>query len=160
MGVTKECHIVCYDDADGFAACQAAWYFQLFGFAGIQVLNAKFQITWPSTNAQKPSVKNEAAKQFEVKRSANEVVDFAFVKQAVAWTEYVIIDCRSKELFEKGSVLKAINLERSEVMGDHSALKIDELNKVLKDKKLALSDKNIIIFGCAASNVKAVFEYY
>ena len=57
-------------------------------------------------------------------------------------------------------MLKAINLERSEVMGDHSALKIDELNKVLKDKKLALGDKNIIIFGCAASNVKAVFEYY
>jgi 3-mercaptopyruvate sulfurtransferase SseA len=87
-------------------------------------------------------------------------VDFAFVKQAVAWTEYVIIDCRSKELFEKGSVLKAVNLERSEVMGDHSALKSEDVNKVLKDKKLNLGDKNIILFGCAASNVKAVFEYY
>ena len=50
------------------------------------------------------------------------------------WVEYVLIDCRSKELYEKGTVMKAANLERSEVMGDHSTLKIDELNKVLKDK--------------------------
>ncbi len=73
-------------------------------------------------------------KQFEFKRSASEVVDFAFVKQVSMWVEYVLIDCRSKELYEKGTVMKAVNLERSEVMGDHSTLKIDELNKVLKDK--------------------------
>ena len=56
--------------------------------------------------------------------------------------------------------MKAANLERSEVMGDHSALKIDELNKVLKDKQLSLGDKHVILFGEAASNVKSVFEHY
>ena len=42
MGVSKVDSVVCYDDADGVAACQAAWYFHLYGFLSVLVLDGKF----------------------------------------------------------------------------------------------------------------------
>ena len=46
-------------------------------------------------------------------------------------------------------------------MGDHFPVKIEELHKVMLEKKLVLADKQIILFGNgSAANVRAVLENY
>ena len=81
MGINRDCEVICYDDSDGISACQAACYFQNFGFTKIQVVRGKFSETWPAGTPQVKADKNQLITKFDLKKTDFAKVNFAEAKR-------------------------------------------------------------------------------
>jgi thiosulfate/3-mercaptopyruvate sulfurtransferase len=167
-GISKESHVVAYDDASGsMAAARLCWLLRAYGLENVQVMDgsisgwkaAGFPITSEKTNVKK-SV-------FQGKLDPKWIVDAGVVDQARKDHSRVLIDARShdrfmgqNEVIDKvaGHIPGAVNRPMLENLGPDNKFKSAELLR--KDFQTLIGERkteNVILY--CGSGVTACFNF-
>lgn len=154
FGISKEKHIIIYDDKNGSnAAARFWWMLKSVGHQKVQVLNGGFQQAkknnFPLSSEKEPIF--AASKPYQVEKWVLPTADMNEVEQISQNTDYLVIDVRDKQRYDgisepidliAGHIPGAVNIPFTE--------NLDENELFLKPNKL--KHKYESLFGNIKSN--------
>lgn len=159
LGISKESHVVIYDDKNGSnAAARFWWMLKSIGHEKVQVLNGGIQeaerINFPTSSGKAPIIKRKS-EIYKTDHWKLKIADLEEVEKVSQNKNHILIDVRDTERFKgktepidliAGHIPGAINIPFLENLDENGLfLKPDELKKKYQTIFRNVSSENIIV---------------
>lgn len=175
LGISKNTHIVVYDDNNGSnAAARFWWMLKAVGHEKVQVLNGGLnyakKINFP-LSSKKETVKS-ASEFYQINDWSLPTVEINEVEEVSQNPDYIVVDVRDKQRFHgiaepidlvAGHIPGAVNIPLTENLDENGLfLKSDELKAKYNAKFGKICPENIIVHcgsGVTACHTLLVLDY-
>ncbi len=155
LGLTKETHVVTYDDEGGGRACRFLWTLDVAGHKNFSLLNGGLQAWSKQGNEVSSAICYPTPKDYNVEMNFEPVANQQFILDHLSDDKVTILDTRSADEFtgtkafaqRGGHIPGAINIEWTEAMDkehDNRLKPENELRDMLEKQNIT-TDKTVVV---------------
>ena len=156
LGLTKDKHVVVYDDEGGGRACRFLWTLEIVGHKHFSILNGGIQAWSNHRNTISSKITYPASCDYQAEMNYDTVATRQFILDHLSDENVVILDTRSPDEYNGikvfaqrgGHIPGAINIEWTDAMdkANEKCFKPDKELRQLLESKGITPDKTIVTY--------------